>query len=167
MSLPVESPPRPIEKLAYWLAVGLGLGKMPVAPGTLGSLGALVVGYFLLRCGGWPLLGGATLAVIFIGIWASNIHQKLSGVHDQGEVVIDEVAGQWIAILPLAVLSPIGHAWADFLSAFVFFRIFDIIKPWPINRLDRGLKGGLGVMMDDIVAGVFAALLLAFGSLAQ
>lgn len=145
----------------YWLAVGFGLGKLPIAPGTWGSLGALGLGWYILQGGGgWPLLTLTIIQVTIFGIWASNIHMRLSGMHDAGEIVIDEVAGQLIAMLPLAFFSLTGDTVYDLIAAFIAFRLFDIWKPWPIGILDRRLKGGMGVMLDDIVAGAFAAFAL-------
>lgn len=148
----------PVETFAYWLAVGFGLGKLPKAPGTWGSLAAVPAGWWLLGAGGLKLLVPAIIIVTITGVWAANLHQKISGKHDLGEVVIDEVAGQWLTLAPLALLSPTGMILGDLALAFVAFRFFDILKPWPVNILDQRLKGGRGVMLDDIAAGLYAAI---------
>ena len=99
------------------------------------------------------------LFIFGIGLWASNLHQECTGKHDLGEVVIDEVVGQWIALLPLYFVTISQNFWMDTLVSFTLFRIFDIKKPWPISWMDKHIGGGLGVMLDDVVAGIFAALM--------
>ena len=96
----------------------------------------------------------ATLALVVIGIWAAGAYERRTGTRDSSAIVIDEVAGQFIALL---LVPPTVAAYA---IGFVLFRLFDVVKPWPISRLDKRVKGGLGVMLDDIVAGVLAAVLL-------
>lgn len=133
------------------LATWFGAGLLPKAPGTWGSLAALPFGLALTWLGGpWLLLAGAALAFL-VGIWAGGRYARERGREDPGAVVIDEVAGQWIALIP-ALLDP-----RLIVLAFVAFRLFDIAKPWPIGLLDRGLKGGLGIMADDALAGACAA----------
>ncbi|MDQ6648205.1 MAG: phosphatidylglycerophosphatase A, partial [Pseudomonadota bacterium] len=99
-----------------------------------------------------------------IGVWACDIAGRLLGVADHRSVVWDEFIGQWIALIPLVGFTAPGvtglHGWM-LLTGFVLFRIFDVWKPWPISWLDRRMKGGLGVMIDDVVAGIFAAIVLA------
>ena len=146
------------KSLPYWLAVFFGSGLIRPAPGTWGSLAGLILGYLALTSGvGWLSLLIATLVVTIVGIWAINQIEKTTGVHDAPEIVIDEVAGQWLAIMPLAY-----YGWSEFgfLLAFGLFRLFDILKPWPIGWLDRQVSGGFGVMIDDIVAGIQAAAIL-------
>jgi phosphatidylglycerophosphatase A len=94
------------------------------------------------------------VAVSLAGWWASGAHSRLTGRDDPGEIVIDEVAGQWIALLPASL------AWPDIAIAFLLFRATDIVKPWPASWADRTIHGGLGVMADDLIAGVYAALAL-------
>ena len=135
-----------------------GLGHSPVAPGTLGSLAALPMAWFINifseKSGGLPLLAIAICCVIPLGWWAANQHHKATGQHDSSAVIIDEVAGQWIALLflPTHILS--------YASAFLLFRLFDIWKPGPVGWADRQVKGGLGVMLDDILAGLMALVIL-------
>lgn len=150
----------PKERLAYWLVVWFGAGLLPLAPGTWGSLVALGMGVPLLKLCGPMGLAIAIIIVLITGIWASALHQQISGNHDQGEVVIDEVAGQWIAMLPLGYFTVTQWEALDLLLAFLLFRVFDIFKPWPIDIMDKRMKGGRGVMLDDVAAGLFAAVVL-------
>ena len=147
---------------AGWLACGFGAGLAPVAQGTFGSLAALLP-WLLLRALPLPLYL-AVLAIGFgVGVWACNIAGRALGVDDHRSLVWDEFIGQWIALLPLlpALLPAADFRWWMLLTGFALFRLFDVWKPWPIRWLDRRIKGGLGVMIDDVVAGVFAALALA------
>jgi len=127
-------------------------GLSPVAPGTCGSLVAIVLAPFVFM----PLpMWGRVLALLFVlvtGTIASSRAEQILGKKDPSEVVIDEVLGQWIAILPFAVL-----AWWEYVAAFVLFRFFDILKPWPVRQLE-GIGGGFGIMIDDAAAGVYALL---------
>jgi len=103
----------------------------------------------------------ASLLASAVGIWAADRYGAVTQTSDASQVVIDEFAGQWIALLPVAFFMPNnGFGW---IAAFALFRLFDILKPGPIGILDKRLKGGLGVMADDILAGVFAAILMTIG----
>ena len=138
--------------LAYarvWFA-----GKSPVAPGTCGSLAAILLAPFLFMP--LPIWGRLLLlaVLLYTGIKASDRAAAILGKKDPSEVVIDEVLGQWITCLPFATLNLWGY-----LAAFVLFRLFDITKPWPIRRVEA-LPGGLGIMLDDAVAGCCAMLCL-------
>lgn len=155
--------------LAKIIATVCGVGLFPKAPGTMGSLAALPLAYGLHWIGGFPLLLLATIAAFFKGWWATAEYTKQPGVsEDPSEVVIDEVVGQWIALLPLsyglwhaAVDAQASH-WLGFAAAFLFFRLFDISKPGPVGWADR--RGDpLGVMLDDVIAGLFAALVVLLG----
>ncbi|MDL2216236.1 phosphatidylglycerophosphatase A [Desulfovibrio sp. OttesenSCG-928-M14] len=130
-------------------------GLSPVAPGTCGSFVALLLAPFLFM----PLpLWGRLLLLLFVfasGAFASGRAEQLLGQSDPSEVVIDEVLGQWITFLPFAALGP-----REYLAGFVLFRFFDILKPWPVRQLEA-LGGGLGIMVDDAAAGVYAMLCLA------
>lgn len=144
-------------------------GLLRPAPGTWGSALALVLGMLVLRYLGFPALVLATLAVTALGFWACSALLVDSG-RDPGEVVIDEVAGQWIALLfPAAgfFLAPMGQAflertggwlpWPAWVAPFILFRLFDIWKPWLVGRADR--RGdAAGVMIDDLWAGLFAGV---------
>ena len=130
-------------------------GKSPYAPGTCGSLVAIILAPFVFMP--LPFLGRLLLllAVLITGIKAADQAEILLQKHDPSEVVIDEVLGQWITCLPFAALGFWGYA-----TAFALFRLFDITKPWPVNALER-LPGGTGIMLDDAAAGVYAMLCLA------
>ena len=132
-----------------------GVGYLPLMPGTFGSL--VGVGIFLLLSRTVAGLVVAIVAVTFAGIWAGSRTEKLAGRKDPGKVVVDEVAGQLIATLPLAFFA--NWSIASVMVSFVLFRFFDIVKPYPANRL-QDLKGGAGIMFDDLVAGVYAAVLV-------
>jgi phosphatidylglycerophosphatase A len=154
-------PPR--RTFQNYLALGLatwGVGFIPGAPGTYGS--AVGVGlYLLVQSAGVPasfrvtftllVIAGVTLA----GVWAATRVEKLLGRKDPGVVVADEVAGQLIAFL----FVPINAGWWAILAGFVLFRLFDIWKPYPIRRLEM-LESGLGVMADDVLAGIYAAIMM-------
>ncbi|MEQ5774068.1 phosphatidylglycerophosphatase A [Thalassospira sp. NFXS8] len=134
-------------------------GKVPKAPGTAGSFAALPLGWLLIMAGGNTTLLIATTLVFIYGVFISDSYSKMIGIHDPGEIVIDEVAGQWLCLLPL----PLAATWMDVawvLLAFVVFRFFDILKPWPIRWVDRRVGGGFGIMLDDIFAGAFGMALL-------
>lgn len=140
---------------AGWIACGFGSGLAPVAQGSCGSLAAILP-WLLLR----ELSLAANLAVIvlgfLLGVWACERASRALGVDDHRALVWDEFVGLWIALLP-ALLAP----WWAIVLGFALFRLFDVWKPWPIREFDRRLHGGLGVMVDDVVAGVFAAVVLA------
>ena len=137
-----------------FFAFGFGSGLSPWAPGTFGTLAALPLYWFLLA----PLPQWAyaftVLAAALIGIWLCAVASRELGVHDHPGIVWDEFVGVWIALFAL----PVTPFWV--LLGFLTFRVFDILKPWPIRWLDRQLEGGLGIMLDDIAAGVVSALLL-------
>jgi len=142
---------------AFLIATWFGSGLLPKIPGTWGSAAALPFAWGIMWFGGpWTLLAFAVGAFV-VGIWAAGMYSKHSGIKDAGPIVIDEVAGQWLTLIP-AGLDPVL-----FLIGFFLFRAADILKPWPANWADRELEGGLGVMLDDIFAGIYAAIgLLAF-----
>jgi len=143
------------------LATCFGIGRISIAPGTFASAAALPLGWVLAQMG-WPsLIAGAIVATI-LGIWACGKYALKVGFSDPAECVIDEVAGQWLALVPIAVMARSGDWWL-YLWAFLLFRFFDITKPWPISAGER-LPGGFGVMMDDVLAGIASAILL-YGAL--
>jgi phosphatidylglycerophosphatase A len=144
----------PLRHPAALLATWFGVGLIPIAPGTWGSLAALPFAWAISRVWGATGLAIAVAIVFFIGWWAAATVTKASGIKDPGSVVIDEVAGQWLVLLA-APRDPL--TW---LVAFLLFRIFDIWKPWPVRWADRDITGGLGVMLDDLLAAVYAALVL-------
>ena len=132
---------------AFLLATWFGAGLLPRMPGTWGSLAALPLAWLLARAGGPLLLGLATLVVFGVGWWAAAVYVRVNGREDPGEVVIDEVAGQWLTLLLVPPDRPLLYA-----LGFVLFRVLDITKPWPAGWADRTVPGGLGVMLDDILA---------------
>lgn len=138
-------------KISTVLASGLGTGYAPRAPGTAGSLLGLLIGCALLDRGHWPLIAGA-IVVSVVGLLA--IPRTGAGSRDPGWIVIDEIAGQMIALLGLPYLTGSGV-----LLAFLLFRVFDIRKPWPISLADARADA-LGIMADDWLAGGFAAIIL-------
>ena len=139
---------------AGWIATAGGAGLSPKAPGTVGSLVALLPWWFLLR-GLSPGIYLAVLAAGFLlGVWACGVCDRRLGMHDQGALVWDEVVGMWIT------LFAVPPQWWWMVVGFALFRLFDIWKPWPVSWADRGVHGGLGVMLDDVVAGFYALLVL-------
>jgi len=167
-SAPLARRPRgPHERLALVIATAFGAGLLPVAPGTAGSLAALPIFVLLSPLG--PLLLLLTgVALFFLGLWAADLCEPLFGREDDGRIVIDEVVGQLLALAPLLPLRLAGSgAWSRLAPAlvtgFVLFRVFDVWKPGPVAWAERRFRGGLGVMLDDVVAGGLAALLLAVG----
>lgn len=137
----------------HLLAFGLGSGAFPKAPGTMGTLAAVPF-YLLIR----PLPDWAYLLVVMVlfllGIWLCGKVSRDLGVHDHAGIVWDE----WVGFLFTLWLAPPGWGWL--LVGFLLFRLFDILKPWPIGWLDRRVSGGLGIMLDDLVAGLFAFLII-------
>ena len=144
------------------LAIFFGAGLLRPAPGTWGSLVAIGLGLLIYRFAGFPVLVLATCAVTALGFWAVDVELKHRPGDDPSEFVIDEVAGQWLALLfPAAALWARGFEgwlpWPAPLAAFLFFRLFDIWKPWLVGRADRR-HDAAGVMLDDLWAGLFAGL---------
>ena len=130
-------------------------------PGTWGSLAALPFAWVIHMKFGPNGLAIATTIVLAVGVWAADVYAKEIGDDDPGAVVIDEVAGQWLTLALAAPLDSLFYA-----AGFLLFRVFDILKPWPVNWADDQLKGGLGIMADDIIAaGYAAAVLVALGYL--
>jgi phosphatidylglycerophosphatase A len=156
VSPPLTAPQRRalLSHPAGWIATALGAGVSPRAPGTAGSLVSLLPWWFLLRDLplGWYVV---VLAVGFgLGVWACSVSDRRLGLHDHGALVWDEVIGMWISLLG----AP--PRWPWLVAGFVLFRLFDIWKPWPVRWADRGVHGGFGVMLDDVVAGVYALIVL-------
>jgi len=143
-------------RIATLIATWFGLGFAPFAPGTFGSLGALLPAMALWHFAGWSQLWIAGLGVWIIppAVWAAGVVAESRQRKDPGLVVVDEVSGQWITIAGITVFN-----WKSWLLAFLLFRIFDIWKPWPARQLE-GLPGGFGIVADDVMAGVYAALVL-------
>jgi len=153
MAFPSPSINQLIRNPVHFLAFGFGSGLSPKAPGTAGTLVALLL---------WPLLAGlpltvylAIVAVVSIGgFYLCGKTASDLGVHDHPGIVWDEIAGYWLA------MTAVPFTWYWMLAGFVLFRLFDIWKPWPISWLDRKVHGGVGIMVDDLIAGVFTWALL-------
>lgn len=141
-----------------WLGFGFGTGLAPVAPGTFGTLPALPLAALWFACGGsaWGL---ALLCVplFALGVWICRETERALGVHDYGGIVWDEIVAM------LLVLACVPYAWQWWLAAFAAFRFFDAVKPPPIKWFDRRVDGGLGVMLDDVIAALFSIALVQLG----
>ena len=142
-----------------------GAGLSPKAPGTVGSLASLPVGIGIVYYLGIETLFMLTLAITVIGIVEINKYEKQTGLHDQKEIVIDEAAGMWLSLMiAYSTAAALHFSYANVLAialSFGAFRLFDIWKPSTIGWIDRELKGGLGVMGDDVLAGIAGGLLSA------
>ncbi len=152
-SKPRRSPASVWRNPIHFAAFGFGSGAVPVAPGTFGTLMAVLL-YWLLPAMSWPVYLLFLLATFGAGVWLCGKTAHDIGVHDHGGIVWDEFVGYWITMF----LAPAGWEWIA--AGFVLFRVFDILKPWPISWLDRHVEGGLGVMVDDVLAGVMAWICL-------
>ena len=153
------------DKLIYWLGIGLGSGLPRRAPGTWGTVGGLVAALPLLMLGFWWFL-----AVLIIGLLIGNYicgrTSKLMNTPDDPHIVWDEWVGMWIALLPAFYLhsnyplfDPLAmDFWVHIIGAFILFRLFDVVKPFPISWADKKVSGGFGIMLDDILAGIMAAI---------
>jgi phosphatidylglycerophosphatase A len=155
----------PLDYIALAIAT-YGVGFIPLAPGTWGSL--VGVGIYLLLYSRFSAAGTQVFVLIhlvgiliitFTGIWAASQVERIIGRKDPGKVVVDEVAGQLISLLPI-FLIPVGSLWRGMvIVSFILFRVFDIVKPYPARHMER-LHGGWGIMCDDLVAGVYAAVVV-------
>ncbi|MDE4190041.1 phosphatidylglycerophosphatase A [Phaeobacter gallaeciensis] len=148
--------------IATAIGTVLGVGYLRPAPGTWGSLVALPLAYGLHLVGGFPLLAAMTLLCIAAGLWAAAEMTRGKEDLDPSEFVMDELAGQFLALWAISYPSwahgiDITALWPGWVTAFVLFRLFDILKPGPVGWADRK-KGAVGVMMDDVIAGIFAAI---------
>ncbi|MBL8299576.1 MAG: phosphatidylglycerophosphatase A [Rhodanobacteraceae bacterium] len=139
---------------AGWIASGFGTGLSPVAPGTVGSAVALLP-WLWLRELPLSVYIVVVLAAFVLGVWVSHVLVARLRAEDPGWIVIDEFVGQWLALM----FAPRGWIWV--FAGFLLFRLFDIWKPWPVSWADRNVDGGLGVMLDDALAGLLAAAALA------
>ena len=143
--------PRLLRDPVHLLATGFGIGLMPRAPGTAGSLLALAPAWLMFELP-LPWRVAVALAVVVLGVWVCGESARRLAVHDHPAIVLDEIA----AMLLLCVLIEPGVPWL--LAALVLFRLFDIGKPWPIRAVDRKVPGGLGIMLDDVLAAAYAAI---------
>lgn len=139
-----------------WIACGFGSGLSPVAPGTAGSLAALLP-WLALRELPAMYFAAIVAAAFALGVWVCSWAVRTLKIVDPSVVVWDEFVGQWIALAPL-LFWPGNAGWIA--CGFILFRLFDIAKPWPVSWADRKVGGGFGVMLDDVIAGIYAALAL-------
>ena len=142
------------KRFALWISTWFGCGLSKFAPGTIGSMAALPFAWVLMEFGGVLALTIATTVLFLIGVWAAHKYIQTVQNEDPPEIVIDEVVGQCLTLM----VVPVDVVY--YLIGFVLFRIFDIIKPWPVNLADKNVKGGFGIMLDDVLAGVYAGLSL-------
>lgn len=156
------------EKLIYWLGIGLGSGLPNRAAGTWGTVGGLVVAIPMLWLGFWGFLA-VTVVGALVGSYICGKTSDLMGVHDDPHIVWDEWVGMWVSLLPILWLHFYdddllqGHQLSLLLlyfAAFVAFRFFDILKPFPIKWVDKNVSGGFGILIDDILAGLMAGVVL-------
>ena len=147
----VSHPSNNLKKFTHFCALGFGLGLAPKAPGTFGTLAAIPFIFLTMMAPLWLQLIVA-IAICAIGIWFCDVASRDAGVHDHPAIVWDEVAGYYITMIGAAL------SWQSLLVGFLLFRFFDIAKPGPIRILDRRLHGGLGIMADDILAGIFSLI---------
>lgn len=138
-----------IKNPIHFISLGFGSGLMPKAPGTYGSLAALPI-CMLLVYQPWQVQIAVAVFTFFLGWYTSSVTEKAMGMHDNSAIVVDEFDGMFISIICFPAV------WYYAILAFVLFRIFDILKPFPICMLDKRIGGGLGVMLDDVLAGLFA-----------
>jgi phosphatidylglycerophosphatase A len=139
------------------VATGCGISLLPVAPGSWASLAALPCAWLIRDEFGVAGIAGAAAIAFAAGCWAAARIAKASGIYDPGFVVIDEIAAQ------LLILAATPLDWRWYAAAFLLFRLFDIWKPFPVDWLDRNVKGGFGIMLDDIMAAIYALILIAIG----
>jgi phosphatidylglycerophosphatase A len=169
---PADGPPRSVKfNLLLWLAQGFGIGCIPFAPGTFGSLVGLVWFALLVNGGNlWFFLGGTAVG-LGVSVWLCGRGEKILGQKDPGSVVMDEIVALPVCFLAwLGILRCQGVAWPDAnyflgpstwpltLGVFIAFRFFDVIKPWPV-RQSQGLPGGWGITIDDLLAAVYVSLM--------
>jgi phosphatidylglycerophosphatase A len=142
----------------HLLALGFGTGCAPKMPGTIGTLVGILFYFPLVYLSSAypssPVYIGVTIALFLLGIWLCDVTANHLGVHDHGGIVWDEIVG---FLITMAMVPP---DWQFVLLGFVLFRLFDIWKPWPISWLDNRVSGGLGIMLDDVLAGIYALIML-------
>jgi len=151
--MPPEAEARVYADPRHWLACGFGIGLAPIAPGTFGSLPGLLLAWLLARAGGQAALAVGIVAVVLAGTWSAHALAARLGLKDPGVIVVDEIAGQMLTLLGIAMTGP------ALAAGFVLFRAFDVLKPPPARQLEA-LPGGFGIMADDLAAGVYANVAL-------
>jgi phosphatidylglycerophosphatase A len=137
-------------------ATFLGIGYCPLAPGTAASLAVVLLYRFLLHGLSWPIFAGIILAVGALGVWSADRYAKARNIEDPGEIVIDEVLGQMVALFAVHFVEP---GWGLLAAAFFLFRALDIFKPFLIRRAER-IPGGWGIMLDDLLAGLYTGIII-------
>ncbi len=137
----------------HLLALGFGTGCAPKMPGTIGTLVGVLF-YLPMVYLSWPIYIGVTIVLFLLGIWLCEVTANDLGVHDHGGIVWDEILGF------LITMTAVPSDWRFVVLGFVLFRLFDIWKPWPISWLDSKVSGGLGIMVDDVLAGIYALIVL-------
>ena len=152
------------KKFAHIIATYFGLGLSKFAPGTIGSLGTLPLAYALIYWGGFKALIIASILIFAVGVWATDIVIKDTGIKDPSKVVIDETVGQLLSFSIVAFMAPeylLGYeSWLFYVAGFAFFRFFDILKMGPVKYFDTKVLNAYGVMLDDVFAGLFTAVCL-------
>lgn len=138
------------------IATWFGSGYLSPAPGTWGTLAALPFAWAIVQAVPPVWLIPAAAVLFAAGTWGANRFDILTQGHDASEIVVDEVVGVWLTLGIMALHAPLS--WKSWIAAFVLFRVFDILKPFPINLIDRHVAGGFGVMLDDALAGVYAGV---------
>jgi phosphatidylglycerophosphatase A len=144
---------RAADRVAWAVATWFGCGLVPKAPGTVGTLGAVPL-YLLAFRGGRVGVASTAIAVTLVGVWAASVVARELGKKDPQIVVVDEVAGLLVTMIPVTVLS-----WRTMAIGFAVFRVLDVVKPWPVRSLER-LPAGWGIVFDDVAAGAFGALIM-------
>ena len=151
----------PLDRAALAIATLGPVGRLPVAPGTWGSAVALLLAPWVFIPLPLPWRLGVLALILVVGAWAAARAEVILGEEDPGCVVVDELLGQWTAFAPFHVFTGFSGWTAstpwELLALFALFRLFDILKPWPIRAVEKSVPGGLGVMLDDLVAGLLAA----------
>jgi len=146
-----------VKVLARILATALGVGYSPLAPGTCGTAMAVPLAWLLAPLPLWQF-AAITIAITVVGIWAASVADRSWGTHDSGRIVIDEVAGY---LFTVALID--RHDWLALGVGFLVFRVLDIAKPPPVRQVDRMMGGGTGVVLDDVMAGIYGLALMALG----
>jgi phosphatidylglycerophosphatase A len=144
-----------VRAIARAVATGAGAGYSPVAPGTAGSAVGVLL-FWPLASLSWPLYAVTLAGTVCVAIWAAEQMCRLWNTQDDGRIVVDEIAGQLVTLAPLLFLGR-AHSFGWVVTGFVLFRCLDVWKPGPVRWLDQNLHGGAGVVLDDVLAGVFGA----------
>lgn len=142
-----------LKKITLFIAQGFGLGRAPAAPGTFGSLLGIAA-YFVIQCFGWKIQIALVAILIIVAVITAHIGAKILNKEDPGSIVIDEVAGQVITFWG------IEFTLVNVVAGFILFRFFDILKPFPIKKLEKTVPGGAGIVVDDLLAGIYARIIM-------